>query len=448
MFPALVLLCQVATTQSAPASAPAPAPPAFAVIAPAAFVPALQEFRAHKDRTLPTELVPLETILATTAGADDPERLKRFLFVQWRDHGLRYALLVGDADVMPVRFMVLDRVTAPAFDTAFYPSDLYYADVARADGSFDDWNAQHEGWHAGYFGEVHGEHHKDGPINFDQIDYRPELAVGRWPVSTVAEVEQVARRTLLWEAQPDPAPTAGLVASAGWVDARALLDELAGQLPAGWRAERRFYGAAPPPDEAQVMALLRGGVRLLCHVGHGEADRWDGCLSLRALDQLPAQARPGVLFSAGCTTARLCTLPPYEAYVDVAGVSHRGTNAGEVFTSPPPPPAPYQRGPHNPTSLGEQCLRRATGAVGYIGCDTGAQPCALTLLAGFVGALRGSPTGRLGDLWVAALRHYWQAERLGELRPTADWYPPAVFFQGMKFLLFGDPTLVLRAPAR
>ena len=69
-------------------------------------------------------------------------------------------LLVGDVDVMPVRFMVLDRVTPAAFDYAFYPSDLYYADLAKADGSFEDWNARKEG-HAGYFGEVRRE--QNGP---------------------------------------------------------------------------------------------------------------------------------------------------------------------------------------------------------------------------------------------------------------------------------------------
>jgi hypothetical protein len=27
-----------------------------------------------------------------------------------------------------------------------------------------------------------------------------------------------------------------------------------------------------------------------------------------------------------------------------------------------------------------------------------------------------------------------------------DWYPPSIFFQGMKFMLFGDPTLPLATP--
>ena len=50
--------------------------------------------------------------------------------------------------------------TPAAFDYAFYPSDLYYADVAKADGSFDDWNARKDGFHAHYFGEVRGEKNK------------------------------------------------------------------------------------------------------------------------------------------------------------------------------------------------------------------------------------------------------------------------------------------------
>ena len=133
------------------------------VIAPGILQPALQEFVAHKQKLRPTELRSLESILQETNGADDPEKLKRFLYAQWRERGLGYVLLVGDVDVLPVRFMVLDRVTPAAFDYAFYPSDLYYADLAKADGAFEDWNARKEGFHAGYFGEVRGEKNKDGP---------------------------------------------------------------------------------------------------------------------------------------------------------------------------------------------------------------------------------------------------------------------------------------------
>ena len=36
---------------------------------------------------------------------DDPERLKRFLYDAWRKRHLKYVLLAGDVDVLPVRYI-------------------------------------------------------------------------------------------------------------------------------------------------------------------------------------------------------------------------------------------------------------------------------------------------------------------------------------------------------
>ena len=85
------------------------------------------------------------------------------------------------------------------------------------------------------------------------------------------------------------------------------------------------------------------------------------------------------------------------------------------------------------------------GAVAWIGCDTGAQPCAFTLMEGFTDALARPGPRRLGECWAFAVSAYYEREHLAELKPNADWYPPSIFFQGMKFVLLGDPTLHLRA---
>ena len=149
-----------------------------------------------------------------------------------------------------------------------------------------------------------------------------------------------------------------------------------------------------------------------------------------------------VILSVGCSTAYFTPLPPYGAYVDVDGNEHNGTDNHETFNSPPPPPAPYQRGRFNPTGLGEQLLKCGhSGAVAYIGCNTGSQPCALTLADGFVRALADAKKPRLGDCWASAIRFYFEHEHLATLKPNSDWYPPSIFFQGMKFMLFGDPSL-------
>ena len=425
------------------------------IVAPAAFGPALQGFVRHKQSLLPTELLSLEAVLQQSAGADDPEKLKHFLYRQWHDQHLGYVLLVGDVDVMPVRYMVLDRVTPAAFDYSFYPSDLYYADLAKQDGSFEDWNANKDSFHAGYYGEVRGEKNKRDPINFDEIDYRPEIAVGRWPVSTVEEVSRIAAKTMAYEQNlltnhASQLHRAAFVAVGGWVDSRGLLDKLSSELSTGWSIQKRFYhdqeqtGQSPAPDHQQVRGLLNDGVGLVVHAGHGAADAWEQCFSTHDLDQLTNSLHLPVFISAGCSTAYFAPLAPYDGYVDVDGKEHNGTDHQEVFTAPPPPPNPYQRGRFNPTGLGEQILKHSSnGGVAYIGCNTGSQPCALTLLDGFVVALAKSKEPRLGDCWSAAIRYYYDRQHLAELKPNDDWYPPSIFFQGMKFMVFGDPSLRL-----
>lgn len=443
-------------------------PPRLIVVTPASLREALAPYVEHRSREFTVEVALLEDVLAKRDGADDPEKLKRFLYDAWKERAARYVLLVGDADVLPVRYMVLDRVTAPAFDYAFYPSDLYYADVAKPDGSFEDWNGAKDGFHARYFGEVRGEKNKNDPINFDDIDYLPELALGRWPVSTSEETAIMVAKMLAFErsvrdgAASSPGGAQGSGAAAlrgrsaafimvgGWVDARSRMDRMAASLGESWMIQKRYYRGGderfdtPPPNEEQVVDLLNTGVTLVFHAGHGHDHGWEHCIHTGSLKTIENAKHPAIILSAGCSTARFATLPPYEPYVDIDGVEHAGTNAGQVFDAPPPPPAPYQRGPYNPTGLGEQLLRASeNGAAAYFGCNTGSQPCGLTLLDGFAEAIGTLDSPRLGDCWKHAIAHYVERERLRGLVPTDSWYPASIFFQGMKFMLFGDPTLPL-----
>ena len=438
----LLLLTAPGAAQSA-ASRPRPEP-LLVVLTPQAFAAELSGFVAWKRaHGLGVEVATLEAVTAGPGG-DDAEKVKRWLFARKQAvPALRYVLLVGDADVFPVRYMVLDRVTEAAFDYAFYPSDLYYADLQKADGAFEDWNGARDGFHARYFGEVRGEKHKQGEINFDAIDYQPELAVGRWPVSTPEEVRRVAAKTLAYEravlAGDKTLRRAATWAVPGWIECRPGMDSAASSLPESWAVDKHHFERISRDD---FVKTLSEGVGLVLHAGHGEADRWDRCFDWSVLDTLQNQTLP-ILMSIGCTTGRFATLPPYEGYVDEQGVEQKGTNHGQVFTSPPPAPACYQRGKHNPPGIGELFVRKtAHGAVAYIGCNTGGQPCALTLLQGFCKAL-GAGAPRLGDAFAQGVSHYYATEKLAELRPNESWYPPSVFFQAMKYMLFGDPSLRL-----
>lgn len=455
MFASLLALALALPQSPAVAAAPS-APPSLLIVAPSDLIAPLAPLVEHKARTgIPTTTVALRDTLATL-GVDDAERLKRFLYERrQQDRSLHYVLLVGDADRMPVRFMVLDRVTEAAADTAFYPSDLYYADLCAHDGGFESWNGARDGFHADYFGEVHGEKNKQDPINLDGIDYVPEIAVGRWPVATPVEVTRMVQKTIAmetWVAEGG-GRSAAILGVPGWIDARATLQQIADRLPPAWSIQRLWWqdrgksdAAILAPSIDHARAACASGIGVLLHAGHGSEHGFDQCLGLSQIGDL-TNVHPFVVMSIGCTTARLCTLPPYEAYLDSSGKTHQGTNAGEHFSAPPPPPAVYQRDQHNPSSFGEQILRGTDhGAAAYIGCNTGGQPCALTLLSAFGEALGDPAKATLGDAWLFAVAEYHRRERLAQLKPTADWYPPSIFFQAMKYLLLGDPSL--RLPGR
>ena len=71
------------------------------VVAPASYHKALRDFVKYRSEQRPVELVALETILKESPGVDDPEKLKRWLFEAWKSRGVRYVLLVGDAESCP-----------------------------------------------------------------------------------------------------------------------------------------------------------------------------------------------------------------------------------------------------------------------------------------------------------------------------------------------------------
>ena len=122
----------------------------------------------------------------------------------------------------------------------------------------------------------------------------------------------------------------------------------------------------------------------------------------------------------------------------------QGNGCGRGLPRPAAPAGAYQTGRLSSIGLGRQLVRGGPdGAIAYYGCDTGGQPCGITLLEGFVRTWGGSAQPRLGDCWIGAVRYYYDKEKLATLKPNADWYPPSIFFQGMKYMLFGDPALEL-----
>lgn len=141
------------------------------------------------------------------------------------------------------------------------------------------------------FGQVDGDDALDDPL--------PDVAIGRLPAKTVAEVQVMARKLVSYEAGPpafDWQPRLVFIAdnyreangaTDPYGDFAALADVMLALQPAGARVERLYYdpylptaGGAPwrEPNAAQahnrVLGLLNAGAGLAQYTGHGNYYQW------------------------------------------------------------------------------------------------------------------------------------------------------------------------------
>ncbi|WP_347246424.1 C25 family cysteine peptidase, partial [Thermogutta sp.] len=168
----LVANPEVLGTYATTTAAPLVDPSEYVVITNAAlareFEPLVQEKIA---RGLTARLVTTEWIAENYRGTENgdlADRIREFLSDAYFNHGTRWVLLGGDAEIVPTRGVY--AAVGNTLETAL-PTDMYYACL---DGP---WNRDGDN----LWGEP-----TDG-LNGGDIDLVPELYVGRAPVSSVTE---------------------------------------------------------------------------------------------------------------------------------------------------------------------------------------------------------------------------------------------------------------------
>ena len=120
------------------------------IIAPDEFIDALKPLKDFKDATgRPTILLRLSEIYSNPSfsGIDEPEKIKKCIAHYEKSHNIQFIMLVGDCDKFPVRYLCRDVPDPKGYGA----SDLYYADLHKSDGSFDNWDGNGDGLRlAGY----------------------------------------------------------------------------------------------------------------------------------------------------------------------------------------------------------------------------------------------------------------------------------------------------------
>ncbi|MEM4678817.1 MAG: C25 family cysteine peptidase [Candidatus Jordarchaeales archaeon] len=178
----------------------------------------LAEWKTYKG--IPTEIYTTDYIYQNYAGEDNASKIRNFLKDLYRSKGIQWVLLVGDVDKVPIRNFTIG--------TNKVPSDYYYAAL---DGSFDN--------------DMDGEYGEPG-----EIDWMPELYVGRIPVSTTDELNVFINKTLTYEKYL-------YMHNTEWLNKFVLAGGEINSLQdiQGWRAKLASVGSIPlPPLEMILLA--------------------------------------------------------------------------------------------------------------------------------------------------------------------------------------------------
>ncbi len=145
-------------------------------------------------RGLNCELKTVESIHQEYFGLDIPLKIKKYIHKLYKDNGLKYVLLGGDDNVVPVRgcYGAADSwneetLTIDIYEDTKIPADLYYACFG---GNFE-WNANS----GGAFNQIYGE------VN-DSVDLTPSVFVTRLPVRTRDHADICVQRLLNYESNP------------------------------------------------------------------------------------------------------------------------------------------------------------------------------------------------------------------------------------------------------
>jgi len=157
--------------------------PEYLIITSSTIAPGFQSFVEWKNQKgLPTNIVFIEDILASTPGSDPAEQLRNYL-IEAHNNGVYWVLLGGDEDVVPIRYLYDGNVNGNAPGLEFqHISDMYFSDLTG------DWDLDGDG--------VWGEYLDDAP------DLYPEIYVGRVPARDPQQAELWGSKAIAYEKNP------------------------------------------------------------------------------------------------------------------------------------------------------------------------------------------------------------------------------------------------------
>jgi len=159
------------------------------------YAPLLQSLVAHKNsHGIQTKLVTINDIKDGTyfpvEGRDIQEKIKYFIKNAKETWNITYVMLVGNYGQVPVRYSYLETDKGSTYEELSFASDLYYADLYNANGSFCSWDTDNDG--------IYAEWPYPQPPE-DIVDLAPDVYVGRLACMFKSEVKTMVDKIITYE---------------------------------------------------------------------------------------------------------------------------------------------------------------------------------------------------------------------------------------------------------
>jgi hypothetical protein len=236
----------------------------------------LADARAAQGYTV--RVVDVQDVYAQfSGGVFDPQAIKGYIGYAVNNMATRYVLLVGGDtidyhhDVYPgaISYIPSLYTPTPLAEVRYAPADGLYADI-------DD-------------------------------DLAPEVALGRFPVRSTAELDNLVQKTLAYPATSARTAVfaADKVDTVSWTYFNTGSDLFASRLGTGWTIQKAYLDNLALSDaRTTLIGAINSGVALTSYYGHASYSVWnyDGLFTSADARNLTNVAHPTIVTSFGCWT--------------------------------------------------------------------------------------------------------------------------------------------------
>jgi hypothetical protein len=123
-------------------------------------------------------------------GRDTQEKTKYFIKNAKETWNITYVMLVGNYAQMPIRYSYITTDPGTIYEELRFATDLYYADLYTANGSFCSWDTDNDGLYSEW---------SYSPPKDDIIDFVPDVYVGRLACMFKSEVKTMVEKIITYE---------------------------------------------------------------------------------------------------------------------------------------------------------------------------------------------------------------------------------------------------------